>query len=447
MTPHNLNVAIIGSGLAGCLAARILREQHTVTIYEREAAKAEAGAAINLGPNAVHILNSVDFDRRRACSIPVTRVLSYNKQGELTRESIHDYVQEFGTDWLFHHRVDLRDELLRLATAPSEELGLSGEPATVRFGARVVDGDVDEGRLILEGGEVVEADLVVAADGIRSIMRGPVVNDDAYITAQPSGSSAFRFTMSREKVIELHNGEVPEIMDSSKPGTLLGVYALDPTERRVIMYPCRNYEILNFAVLAPDNMLKTPASSDSWSAPGDKDEMISLFTDFPDWVLKYFGAAENIKLWQLRMQNPLPTYIRGRTVLIGDAAHAMTPHQGQGGCQAIEDAEGFRLFIGDHVTRENVPTILEDFDRVRRPRASQIQLNTSQATARHSAKEIYRFRKFNFTYHGIFEELRRIKKSDKVDQLDHGGGEDSKRESDLHSAVGSCRCRQCRTDS
>ncbi|BCR98806.1 uncharacterized protein AKAW2_40489A [Aspergillus luchuensis] len=447
MTPHSLNVAIIGSGLAGCLAARILREQHTVTIYERETAKAEAGAAINLGPNAVHILNSVDFDRRRACSIPVTRVLSYNKQGELTHESIHDYVQEFGTDWLFHHRVDLRDELLRLATAPSEELGLTGEPATVRFGARVVGGDVDEGRLTLEDGEVVEADLVVAADGIRSIMRGPVVNDDAYITAQPSGSSAFRFTMSREKVIELHNGEVPEIMDSSKSGTLFGVYALDPTERRVIMYPCRNYEILNFAVLAPDNMLKTPASSDSWSAPGDRDEMISLFTDFPDWVLKYFRAAENIKLWQLRMQDPLPTYIRGRTVLIGDAAHAMTPHQGQGGCQAIEDAEGFRLFLGDHVTRANVPTILEDFDRVRRPRASQIQLNTSQAMARHSAKEIYRFRKFNFTYHGIFEELRKIKESEKVGQLDHGGGEESKRESDLHSAVGICRCRQCQTDS
>lgn len=317
MAPHSLNIAIIGSGLAGCLAARILREQHTVTIYERDTAKAEAGAAINLGPNAVHILNSVGFDRRRACSIPVTRVLSYNKQGELTRESIHDYVQEFGADWLFHHRVDLRDELLRLATAPSEELGLSGEPAKVRYGARVVGGDVEEGRVILEDGEVVEADLVIGlfvsfilpfssvylvlndivrcntdnetgADGIRSIMRGLVVHDDAYITAQPSGSSAFRFTMSREKVIELHNGEVPEIMDSSKPGTLIGVYALDPTERRVIMYPCRNYEILNFAVLAPDNMLKAPASSDSWSAPGDKDEMISLFTDFPEWVVKYF---------------------------------------------------------------------------------------------------------------------------------------------------------------
>ncbi|PYI07900.1 FAD/NAD(P)-binding domain-containing protein [Aspergillus sclerotiicarbonarius CBS 121057] len=410
-----LTIAIIGSGLAGCLAARILREQHTVTIYERDPAKAEAGAAINLGPNAVHILDSVGFDRHRARSIPVTRILSYNKRGEVTQDSILDYAKEFGADWLFHHRADLRDELLRLATGTSEEVGVRGEPARVRYGARVVDADVEGGRLILEGGEVVEADLIVAADGIRSTLR-PLVTNPSYTTAQPSGVSAFRFTMSRADVLALHNGNLPEILDPTKPAALTGVYAFDPTERRVILYPCRNYEILNFVALVPDTMLREPPPSDSWSAPGDREELVSLFEDFPAWVGNYFRASQNIKLWQLRMQDPLPSYIRGRTVLIGDAAHAMTPHQGQGGSQAIEDAEGFRLFLGDHVTRGTVPNILKDFDSVRRPRASLIQRNTLLATARFSVEEIYRFRWINFTYPGIVEGVRRVKAGEEVVQ-------------------------------
>ncbi len=115
--------------------------------------------------------------------------------------------------------------------------------------------------------------------------------------------------------------------------------------------------------------------------------------------------ATDMKLWQLRDQDPLPTWVRGRTVLVGDAAHAMTPHQGQGGTQAVEDAEGFRLFLKPHVSPEDVPQILKDFDSVRRPRASVIQNNTRKAMDKRTAEEVYMYEKMNWTYPGIVEAL------------------------------------------
>lgn len=111
--------------------------------------------------------------------------------------------------------------------------------------------------------------------------------------------------------------------------------------------------------------------------------------------------AKNVKLWQLRDQDPLPTYVKGRTLLIGDAAHAMTPHQGQGGTQSVEDAEALRLFDDSSVTRDSIFAALQNFDKVRRTRASQIQNNTRESHERKDPERMFKHNLYNWTYPGV----------------------------------------------
>lgn len=94
-------------------------------------------------------------------------------------------------------------------------------------------------------------------------------------------------------------------------------------------------------------------------------------------------------------------------MIIGDAAHAMTPHQGQGASQAIEDGEGLSLFIDQPVSRETVPEVLKDFDRARRVRASKVQSITRKVHEKISTEAMWENQKYNFTYRGIRDLLSR----------------------------------------
>lgn len=159
--PERLKVAIVGGGIAGALAARVLREKHDVTIYERSSAPTEAGAAINVGPNGVKILESLGFDRERVGSLPVEETKSYNIQGRLLIHQRRNFVKEYGADWLFQHRADLRKELLRLATDDLKSIGIESRSVDIRWGTEISDVDVEEGVLSLSNGEKINADLIV----------------------------------------------------------------------------------------------------------------------------------------------------------------------------------------------------------------------------------------------------------------------------------------------
>ncbi|KAJ5757259.1 uncharacterized protein N7511_007441 [Penicillium nucicola] len=385
-------IVIVGGGIAGFTAAIALRgPNRQITILEQSALNKEIGALISLQPNASRIVEcewSLSEELSQARQMVDEGFRIYNTEGQLVNTVPLRTKEKYGAERLLFHRRDLHDAFKRAAVSPTR----AGDPVTVRVTSRVVDCDVLKGTVTLDGGEVIEGDLIVGADGIHSVLRKHVLEEA--ISPMPTGHSAYRLMMPTE-ILEKQEPEFCAHINPREPFTSMIV----AHNCRLIMGPGRQGEVYGIVALVPDGasglidfqyqanlkkdqMNEDPHAKQSWVAEGNFEKMMDTFANFPSWVKNIFKHSADLGLWQLRDLSHLKTWHRGRVIIIGDAAHAMLPTQGQGASQAIEDSEALGAFLKDILEAPSpdvLTTILEEIFKTRYERASLIQAYSRQA--------------------------------------------------------------------
>ncbi|CZT18282.1 related to 2-polyprenyl-6-methoxyphenol hydroxylase and related FAD-dependent oxidoreductases [Ramularia collo-cygni] len=290
----------------------------------------------------------------------------YNVDGVLVNEIPLATRDIYGADRMMYHRQDLHDCLKEAARSTERD----GPPVTIKTSSRVLSCDCKAGTIKLKSGEEICADLIIGADGIHSTIRSHVL--DERVSPVRTGLSAYRMMISSDLLEERALDFCRNINPREAYTSMLVAH-----QCRLIMGPAREGSLYSIVGLVPDEMMHEPMDErQSWRSQGDLSKLLETYKDFPEWVKAPFKLAEDIGLWQLRDIPPLQTWTKGRVILIGDAAHAMLPTQGQGASQAIEDAEALGAFFEGSTgtpSAEKIESILQQVFRCRYERASLIQ--------------------------------------------------------------------------
>lgn len=146
---------------------------------------------------------------------------------------------------------------------------------------------------------------------------------------------------------------------------LNGIHVFTTEDRRLVVYPSRGGLLLNCAGIYPPTSAEESGENNLWHNTGSVSQLVKTFRGFGEDLLEMCGMAEDVKLWSLASRDPTPTFVKGKLALIGDAAHPMLPHQGQGAAQAFEDAAALAGVLTADTTPEQLSQRLEMYNKLR----------------------------------------------------------------------------------
>jgi salicylate hydroxylase len=347
-----LQAVVVGGGIGGIAAAVALtRAGVDVQVHEQARQLAEVGAGVSLAPNGLAMLERLGVGEGiRRLGVRYAASQLRLPDGSTVRHEPYQFAvagQNVGI-----HRADL------LAL-------LAGQlpPGTVRTGRRCTGFRQGDGSAtaVFAGGTTAMADVVIGADGIHSVLQGFVV-----APAEPvfSGVVAYR-------------GLVPSLAEY--PAGAIRMWMGEG--RHFLVFPVRAGQLLNYVGFVSSQT----AVRESWSAQGDPAALAAHFAGWDPLIGQVIAAISGPGgsgfQWGMYDRVPLPRWSSGRLTLLGDAAHPMLPHLGQGVNQALEDAVALATLLGATTSPAGVPRALKAYEGLRRDRTARVQLGSRRQGA------------------------------------------------------------------
>ncbi|TQC47731.1 FAD-dependent monooxygenase [Rhodococcus sp. WS4] len=355
----NLRIAIVGAGYAGAAAAKALSLLGAdVTVYEQATEIREVGAGIGLRPS------TMDRFRRWGTFDAIAKVSSPSDYFEILTATddpimkeawpgIHDYAEETRTHLI--HRGDFIDALLSVLPEDMVRLGHKLE---------TVEDRGDTSVLTFANGTTVEADLVIGADGIKSVVRQQLFSDKGPVF---SGEHAYRAVIS----IDDAHGMVAD--DN------LRMYIGRGT--KVYLLPLRHRGQVSFDITAL-------CADSTWAPKITKDDILATVEGFDERIVNIARGLDldTVSVRAVYDIDPVELWHSNSVVLVGDAAHSMLHHQGQGANSAILDAGGLADALQE---AGSVPEALASYQATRKPVTDELQRISRQGWTEDEVDDVF----------------------------------------------------------
>ncbi|KAI9738700.1 MAG: hypothetical protein M1834_008205 [Cirrosporium novae-zelandiae] len=387
-------IAVIGGGIAGLsLTIGLLRQGVSVHVYEAADSFSEIGAGVSFGPNSTRAMSLIDpaikvgYDKCATINGFEDKAPTWfdfrlgmpwrggKEKGGLNPGHMIQGVVAGNVGQSSVHRAHFLDEMVKLI--PSDRAS---------FGKRLQEIEEIKGgvRMKFQDGTTAEASAVIGCDGIKSRTREILLGEETpAVHATFSGKYAYRGLLPMGKAVELLGEEL-----AKNSQMYLGYHG------HVLTFPIEKGETMNVVAFRTK---EDDWEDDRWVKPMQREDMFHDFRGWGESVRSILSLMEKPDVWALFNDPPTEKYCQRRICLLGDAAHASTPHQGAGAGMALEDVYIMSSLLGAIQDPSDIDAAFKAYDKIRRPRAEKL-VSTSRACG-----ELY-----EFEHYGIGDDLEKL---------------------------------------
>ncbi|KAF8532324.1 hypothetical protein JB92DRAFT_2689044 [Gautieria morchelliformis] len=365
-----LSIVIVGCGLGGLAAAHCLTNAgHQVTVFEADTTAGEIGAGLQVSPNVSRLLWKWGFrhELEQVAVRPSAATWRRYDTGELIGSiSTKDIEEENGFPFYNVHRGDLYG-ILHRAVVHRAVIRTNSAVVLVKPG-KGLDQEASQNpeecrpSIVLANGEEVYADLVIGADGVKSVTRQCLLQAFPDPPKPDSISSAYRAVVPTNKLVDdpllKQFVENPEVTCWMGPGSNVVGYCISAKKEYNLVFSSSSSQE-HFA-------------QNVWSMPGDVEQLKRDFIQWEPRILRIIKLIPSALKWKIVDRPVFESWVHpsGSVVLLGDACHSILPYGGQGAAMAIEDGAVLGNLLSRVTSSEQVPSVLLAYESLRKGRCS-----------------------------------------------------------------------------